>query len=520
MSCVMEGQFDDVEEISRDLNKIIEIIQPERDLISNTAEDWEYDSYSDDDEDDFYLEDSPSLAGRIKGPGQNNSQNQQIQTGNIQGGKLRSFQPEYLKKFSNKISVDKYDAAKFSKLEDQSRRLELERSRVKDKSDRATVEQVMDPRTRMIIFKLLNRGFIASINGCISTGKEANVYHCLTADGGHRAVKIFKTSILVFKDRDKYITGEFRFRNGYGRKNPRKMVKTWAEKEMRNLSRIHAAGILSPEPILLRSHVLLMDFLGTDGWPAPRLSHVEISESKSRELYRDVVIMARKMFHDCKLVHGDLSEFNMLYHESKAYVIDVSQSVEHDHPHALEFLRKDLTNVNAFFQKKGVAVLSLKELFDFVVDPGLGDVEDHLDKMSEVAAGRTDQERTDQELVDEEIFKKVYIPSNLNEVDRPDLDIANIKAGGDVDYSAVTGLDIENEQDADNEDQSDCSESGDEEKDVKKFISSHRPRDESPNSKKERKKAIKDANAEQRKVKTKKHVKKRKEQAGRNATKK
>ena len=42
--------------------------------------------------------------------------------------------------------------------------------RVRDKADRATVEQVMDPRTRMILFKLLNRGFIQEINGCISTG--------------------------------------------------------------------------------------------------------------------------------------------------------------------------------------------------------------------------------------------------------------------------------------------------------------------------------------------------------------
>jgi len=519
MSCEIEdGQFDDVEEVSRDLTKIIEILPPERDVKNNDEEEeWDDDSYSDDDE-DFYLDDSRSLAGKLKVPGQLGSQNQQ--NGNIQGGNLRTFQPEYLKKYTNKICVEKYDGAKFSKLEDQSRRLELERSRVKDKSDRATVEQVMDPRTRMIIFKLLNRGFIASINGCISTGKEANVYHCLTADGGHRAVKIFKTSILVFKDRDKYVTGEFRFRNGYGRKNPRKMVKTWAEKEMRNLSRIHSAGILSPEPILLRSHVLLMDFLGTDGWPAPRLSHIEISESKSRELYRDVVITARKMFHVCKLVHGDLSEFNMLYHEGKAYIIDVSQSVEHDHPHALEFLRKDLTNVNEFFRKKGVAVLSLKELFDFVVDPGLGeDCEEHLDRMAEVAAGRTEQERSQQELVEESFFKKVYIPSRLNEVDRPDLDIKKIKAGGDVEYTAVTGLEVNEKEEI--EDESDCSESEEEEdKEVKKFVNSSRPRDESPNSKKERKKAIKEANAEQRKVKVKKHVKKRKEQAGRSSTKK
>ena len=49
--------------------------------------------------------------------------------------------------------------------------------------------------------------------------------------------QVYKTSILVFKDRDKYVSGEFRFRHGYCKHNPRKMVKTWAEKEMRNLTR-------------------------------------------------------------------------------------------------------------------------------------------------------------------------------------------------------------------------------------------------------------------------------------------
>ena len=279
--------------------------------------------------------------------------------------KLSHYQPaeKMLKKFSGKINVGQYGSG--------------EGGRVKDKADRATVEQVMDPRTRMILFKLLNRGFVTEINGCISTGKEANVYHCTGRGGeegeedeelGHRAIKIYKTSILVFKDRDKYVSGEFRFRQGYGRKNPRKMVQTWAEKEMRNLVRIHGAGIPSPRPLLLRSHVLLMEFLGKDGWPAPRLKDAGLSESKARELYRSVLVSVHKMFHLCKLVHGDLSEYNMLYHQGDAYIIDVSQSVEHDHPHALEFLRKDLTNVTEFFRRLGVAVLGLKELFDWVVD--------------------------------------------------------------------------------------------------------------------------------------------------------
>lgn len=83
--------------------------------------------------------------------------------------------------------------------------------RGKDKSDRATVEQVMDPRTRMIIFKMIQRGIVNELNGCISTGKEANVYHSTTNDTkGDLAVKVYKTSILTFKDRDKYVNGEFR----------------------------------------------------------------------------------------------------------------------------------------------------------------------------------------------------------------------------------------------------------------------------------------------------------------------
>lgn len=115
----------------------------------------------------------------------------------------------------------------------------------------------------MILFKLINRGLINEINGSISTGKEANVYHAVSDDPNHPsvAVKIYKTSILVFKDRDKYVTGDSRF-SRYSKHNPRKMVKIWAEKEMRNLKRLHNAGISCPEPLYLKLHVLFMEFLG------------------------------------------------------------------------------------------------------------------------------------------------------------------------------------------------------------------------------------------------------------------
>lgn len=55
----------------------------------------------------------------------------------------------------------------------------------------------------MVLFKMLNRGMFCAINGCISTGKEANVYHAVNTAGVNFAIKVYKTSILVFKDRDR-----------------------------------------------------------------------------------------------------------------------------------------------------------------------------------------------------------------------------------------------------------------------------------------------------------------------------
>ena len=154
------------------------------------------------------------------------------------------------------------------------------------RDDRATSEQVLDPRTRLILFKLLNSTFLGEIDGCLSTGKEANVYYATSGrndDNLEYAVKIFKTSILVFKDRDRYVSGEYRFRNGYCKANPRKMVKLWAEKEMRNLKRLQVMGLPCPDPYLLKSHVLIMGFIGRNGWCAPRLKDAELTNKQMND---------------------------------------------------------------------------------------------------------------------------------------------------------------------------------------------------------------------------------------------
>ena len=330
-----------------------------------------------------------------------------------------------------------------SSLVGATKKAEESRFKTKDKSDRATSEQVLDPRTRMILFKLLSRRTVSEIHGCISTGKEANVYY---ASGLHQAyaVKVYKTSILVFKDRDKYVTGEFRFRHGYARHNPRKMVRLWAEKEMRNLTRLYNNNIPCPQPILLRSHVLVMSFLGVDGWPSPRLKDAQLSESKARELYYECVVHMRNMYQKCRLVHADLSEYNMLVHEGQLYIIDVSQSVEHDHPQSLEFLRKDCDNVTGFFRRKNVCVMSIKELFDFVTDVALSDhqVEEYLKKAEERALGRGSEDRAAEEEVSEAVFKQIFIPRTLTEATKYEADFEKMQIGEgqDIAYQTVTGL--------------------------------------------------------------------------------
>ncbi|MCJ1229772.1 protein kinase rio1 [Toensbergia leucococca] len=337
------------------------------------------------------------------------------------------------------------------KLDDRQSGLGGKNDRTADKSDRATSEQVLDPRTRMVLLQMINRDIVSEVNGCLSTGKEANVYHALSVSEGegaeatmislHRAIKVYKTSILVFKDRDKYVTGEYRFRQGYNKSNNRAMVKVWAEKEMRNLKRIYASGIPCPEPVYLRLHVLVMGFLGDKrGTPAPRLKDVELEgidiEARWLSLYVQLLGYMRVLYQKCRLVHADLSEYNLLYHDDKLWIIDVSQSVEHDHPRSLEFLRMDVKNVTDFFGRKGVDTLSERTIFGFVTklegSVVLSETGKDIEKLYEIRVDVEDDESAEKE-VENEVFRNQYIPQTLDQVYDIERDAEQVGLGGQDD---------------------------------------------------------------------------------------
>jgi RIO kinase 1 len=405
-------------------------------------------------------------------------------------------------------------------------------ARDKDKADRATTEQVLDRRTQMILLQLINRDTISEIHGVISTGKEANVYHAISEPTGeetdpiHRAVKVYKTSILVFKDRAKYVEGEFRFRQGYNKSNNRAMVKLWADKERRNLARIHDAGIPSPAPVALRTHVLVMEFIGDrKGKSAPRLKDVrfdglssEEEDAKWTELYVQMLAYIRILYQTCRLVHADLSEYNVLFHEDKQWIIDVSQAVEHDHPRSLEFLRMDVKNVTDFYRSRNVETLSERRAFAFVTaELGARDMKEQdkieasiRDKLTQGPSTEADKQKEED---DDTVFREQYIPQTLDQVYDIERDAA-LDNKGDLPYQALLADKVAQTTESDASNPEADSDAGDDSSsEVDQSIFDKGPGRGKKNMEHEEKlahkKAIKEAQREKRKDKMPKSMKKR-----------
>ncbi|OCF75437.1 Atypical/RIO/RIO1 protein kinase [Kwoniella mangroviensis CBS 8886] len=405
----------------------------------------------------------------------------------------------------------------------------------KDKSDRATQDQVLDSRTRLVLAGLVNRNIIGKIERCVSTGKEvsnstrektlltvqANVYYALPGV----AVKIYRTSILIFKSRSNYIIGEQRFKGEYtSSKNPRKMVRVWAEKELRNLRRLVQGGIRAPKVFDCKENVLVMEFLGDGDNASPRLKDAEIEADRLDILYAELVIAVRRMYQHCHLVHADLSEYNILLHQGHLWIIDVSQSVEHDHPKAFDFLRADLQNVEDFFGRRGVKCLGLRRAWEFTVTENIGpshEEELSADGDDKLAAIVTEWLGQPSNKTDDAVFLSSYIPRTLAEVYDPERDVDLLKRGGgdDLIYAGITGLKLadKTEEKAPKEvkevrfedDQvEEESESEDEAQDEQPH-KSRGFRHEDKDAKKERKKALKEENREKRKNKMPKAEKQR-----------
>ncbi len=251
------------------------------------------------------------------------------------------------------------------KIEDQ---LDSRRSkRRRDDDEFKVVEGVIDPPTLKVIFRLFNRGVINAVHGVISTGKEANVYRGETTDNKSVAVKIYRVSTAETDFMREYMVGDPRFKR-VGRKN-RVLVPQWAMKEYKNLARYYDAGVRVPKPVAIYRNVLIMEFIGDqkNATAAPLIKNVEIPSPETT--YRDIIKMIKMGYTKAKLVHADLSEYNILWVGEPVF-IDVSQSLVRDHDNASRYLYRDIKNITHFFNKLGVDTQDPQDLTSEILNSG------------------------------------------------------------------------------------------------------------------------------------------------------
>ena len=232
--------------------------------------------------------------------------------------------------------------------------------RIKDADSLKVSENVFDDVTLLALYKLVHKKWLTAIGGSISTGKEANVFLGERGDA-EVAIKIYRIQSANFTTMSSYITGDRRF--SHVKKSKKELIFAWTKKEFSNLMRAQEAGVPVPEPLVWDRNILVMSFLGEGECPYLQLRNVEIDNPA--QVYETIVAMIDALYNKAELVHGDLSEFNILYHDHP-YLIDMGQSVTRDHPRALQLLMRDIRNMNRFFKKKGCEVKKEYEIFNAV----------------------------------------------------------------------------------------------------------------------------------------------------------
>ncbi len=246
-------------------------------------------------------------------------------------------------------------------------RIDDRSTRRKDSDEFKVIEGVIDPPTLKILYKLLSRGSINAVHGAISTGKEANVYRGEDLDGMAVAVKIYRMTTAESDYMLEYIVGDPRFKRI--RRNARTLIPLWAMKEYKNLQRYHQAGVKVPEPIDIEKNVLIMEFIGDkeSALPAPLLKDAILEHPA--DVFNDIIDMIAVGYNDAGLVHADLSEFNILWHD-KPIIIDVSQAVLTAHDYAGKYLLRDIQNMTRFFSKMDVETEDPEVITAYILSSG------------------------------------------------------------------------------------------------------------------------------------------------------
>jgi RIO kinase 1 len=218
------------------------------------------------------------------------------------------------------------------------------------------VQALEDMRIPDSLAPLCDYGIVQEVVRPLMSGKEAQVY--VVVSGGKPCVaKVYKEAQnRTFKHRSEYTEGRT-VRNSRDQRAIEKRSKhgraqdeaAWRSTEVDMIRRLHAAGVRVPEPQHFIDGVLIMDLItDAEGNPAPRLADMAFDPAGARVMYEQLIREVLRML-SAGVVHGDLSDFNVLVGAQGPVLIDFPQSVDTAHnANARKLLLRDVDNLHRF----------------------------------------------------------------------------------------------------------------------------------------------------------------------------
>lgn len=210
-------------------------------------------------------------------------------------------------------------------------------------------KNVFDEFTIATLFKLSSQGHFEDLVSPVMIGKESNIFLAETKTEDYVIVKIYRLHSCNFNKMYSYINSDPRF---LGLKNQRRLVIfRWVQREYRNLL-LARERINVPMPIAFMNNVLVMESIGGNN-PAPQLKD---SLPSDLAVFSEKVMKSFYSLVKLGLIHGDLSEYNILNLRDVPYFIDFSQATSIKDPNALDYLKRDMKNIARFFSRYGIKI--------------------------------------------------------------------------------------------------------------------------------------------------------------------
>jgi RIO kinase 1 len=212
---------------------------------------------------------------------------------------------------------------------------------------------------------LIDDGFVDTVVRSLKSGKEASVY-IVSCGNQLRCAKVYKEAERRgFHKLAQYQEGrktrnsrDMRAMGNRGRHGRKVQEVEWKNAEVAALYRLAAAGVRVPAPHLVHEGVLLMELVVDEhGNPAPRLNDIDFTAEQATAWHAFMMIQIKRML--CAgLIHGDLSEFNVLVDANGPVIIDLPQAVDAaGNNNAFAMLERDVNNLRETFGRAAPALL-------------------------------------------------------------------------------------------------------------------------------------------------------------------